>query len=212
MPARNTPDLSAFARDVAQELTPSLMALWNRIEVMLAEARSDGLPADSLDDLEMLRHHAVRMVAIVKGLLCVSGEPVFGVGPVDLNTIVEDSLSPIVPRLARRQVEIEPLLDPTIPPVLADAEALRYALTSLVETAAETMTTVHVTTQRVGEDGARIHVGTSRLTQAERNIIPQQDGLRVLLADAIVRSLGGTVQRRGGNPAVTYAISLRLAS
>lgn len=210
MPSRNTPDLSAFARDLARELTPPLMALWSRIEVMLAELGSDGPLANTLDDLEMLRRQAVRIVAIVKGLLCISGEPAFEVRPIDLNAIVEESLSPIIPRLARRQVEIEPLFDRTIPPVLADAEALRYALTNLVESAAETMTMIQVTTHRVREDGARVTVGTNRLTQAEREISPD-DGLGVVLADAMVRNLGGTLHRRGGNPVVTYAVSLRVA-
>jgi signal transduction histidine kinase len=211
MPSSDTPDLKTFARDVARELTPPLTALWSRIEVMLAEMSSDRPPASTPDDLEMLRRHAVRMVGTVRGLLCLSGEPVLEVRPVDLNAIVEDSLSPIASQRARRQVEIESFLDGAVTPVLADGEALRYVLTSLIETAADTMTTVQVMTQRVGEDGVRVHIGTSRQTQAERDITPD-DGLRVVLAEAIVRSLDGTLTRRDGNPVATYVISLRRAS
>jgi signal transduction histidine kinase len=210
MLSRNAPGLSAFARDIAQELTPPLMALWSRIEVMQAEMAGDGPPASIPDDLEMLRRQAVRMVATVKGLLCIGGGPVFKVRPIDLNAIVEESLSPVIPRLAHRQVEIHSRLDQTLPPVLADGEALSYVLTSLVETAAEMMTTVHVTTQREGEDGARISVGTSRPTLTGRDVGPH-DGYRVLLAEAIVNNLGGALQRERGNPAVTYVVSLLVA-
>ncbi len=107
----------------------------------------------------------------------------------DLRNPPPDALSPIVPRLAQRQVEIEPRLDRTIPTVLADPESLRYVVASFVETAAETMTTVQVTTQRMGEDGARINIGTSRQTLAERTISPE-DGLRAVLAEAVVRNFG----------------------
>jgi signal transduction histidine kinase len=210
MLSRNAPGLSAFARDIAQELTPPLMALWSRIEVMQAEMASDGPPASTPHDLEMLRRQAVRMVATVKGLLCLSGGPVFKVRPIDLNTIIEESLSPVIPRLAQRQVEVHSRLDRTLPLVLADGEALGYVLTSLVETAAETMTTVHVTTGREGEDGARISVGTSSPTLTERHV-GFHDGCRVLLAEAIVNNLGGALQREGGNPSVTYAVSLLVA-
>lgn len=202
--------LRSFARDVGRELTPPLMTLWNRIEVMLAEARSDQPPSDFVGDLETLHRHAVRMAATVWGLLCMAGEHTFEVRPVDVNALVEDSLSTVSSRLVGRQIEVTPSLDRAIPPVLADTEALRFALVTLIEPTAETSATVDVRTCRAGDGEVQISIMVGRKAQAIRGTA-LGDSLRLALADAIVRSLGGRLERRGGNPSTTYVLSLRAA-
>ena len=202
--------LRAFARDVGRELTPPLMTLWNRIEVMLAEVRSDQPPSDFVGDLETLHRHAVRMVATVWGLLCIAGEPTFEVRPVDVNALIEDQLSRVSSRLVGRQIEVKSSLDRTIPPVLADTEALRFALATLIEPTAETSATVDVTTCRARDGEVQISIRDGREAHAIRGTA-LGGSLRLELADAIVRSLGGRIERRAGNPSATFVLSLRAA-
>jgi hypothetical protein len=202
--------LRSFARDVGRELTPSLTTLWNRIEVMLAEVRSDVPPSDLVGDLETLRRHAARMAAIVNGLFCISGEHTFAAQPIDPNGLVEDSLSTAVSQRVRSRIAVALNLDRTIPAVLADSDALRFALTALIEAAAETARTVDVTTRRAGDDEVLISIGNGPDGHGVRSLA-LQDALRLELADAIVRNLGGRVERRDGNPSTTFVISLRAA-
>ena len=185
-----------------------LTTLWNRIEVMLAEMQSDQPPADILADLETLRRHAVQMAATVKGLICIGGEDVFELRPVNVNAVVEETLSPIVPRLARRQIDVKCLLDRAGPQALGDGDALRYVVTVLVETAAETTTRVDITTEGAADGNVQVTIGTRRESPAVRSVSPD-DRVRLELADAIVRSLGGRIERRVGNPATAVVLSLR---
>jgi signal transduction histidine kinase len=198
----------SFAREVGHELSRPLTTLWNRIEVMLAELRSGEPPADILGDLETLCRQAAQMAATVKGLLCISGQPVLELHPVDLNVLVQDTLSSAIPRLARRQVDVKCHLDRTVAPVLGDGNALGYALTVLIDTAAETVNTVHVTTRGSANGDVRVSIGTDRESPVVRDITPE-DPVRLGLAAAIVRGLGGRIEQRGGNPSRTFVISLR---
>ena len=203
--------LSTFARDVARELTPALSNVWLRVEVMLAEFGSGQPPTDLLSDLSVLSRLAGQLAAIVKGLSCFGAAPSLDVGPVDLSALLPEALAPVIPRLARRGVAVRPSRGRVAMPVLADAEALRYAVTSLVEIVAETSTTVEVTL-RSGENGdVRLDVGNAHRPGAMRPIT-SRDALKVLLADAIVRNFDGTLERQIGNPGTTFSLSFPVAS
>jgi nitrogen-specific signal transduction histidine kinase len=206
-----TDETRSFAREVGRELGRPLTTLWNRIEVMLAEMQGAQPPADLLSDLETLRRHAAQMVAIVKGLICLGGERVFELRPVNVNAVVEQTLSPIVPRLAGRQIDIRWALDQTVPQALGDGDALGYALTVLVETAAAPKARLDITTNGAADGGGQVTIGTRRESQAVPGVNP--DALvRLELVDAIVRSLGGRLERRVGNPVATVVLSLRGAA
>lgn len=199
-----------FAREVARELTSSLSSLWLRVEVMLAELSSGQSPTDIMGDLSVLSRLAGQMAAIVKGLTCFDPASSLDVTPVDLNAFLAEALSPVIPRLARRGIAVRPNRGRTALPILADAEALRYVVTSLVETVAETSATVDVSV-RSGENGdVLLHVGNARGTGAGR-AITSRDALKLVLADAIVRNADGTLERHIGNPATTFTVSFRAA-
>jgi signal transduction histidine kinase len=197
-----------FARDVGRELGRPLTTLWNRIEVMLAEMQSDQPPADILSDLETLRRHAAQMAAIVNGLICMGGEHVFELRQVNVNAVVEETLAPIIPRLARHQIDVNCLLDHTVAQALGDGEALRYALTVLVESAAEAVTRIDVTTGGAGNGDVQITIRTHGESQAGPAVNPNAR-VRLELVDAIVRSFGGRIERRVGNPGMAVVLSLR---
>jgi hypothetical protein len=200
----------SFAREVGRELGGPLTTLWNRIEVMLAEMQSDQPPADILGDLETLRRHAARIAAIVRGLICIGGEHAFELRPVNVNAVVEETLSPITRRLAGRQIDVTCLLDRNVPQALGDGDALRYILTVLVEAAAEPNAKLDITTQGGADGDVQFSIETRRESRAVRGASPA--GLvRLELADAIVRSLGGRIERRVGNPATAVILSLRRA-
>jgi C4-dicarboxylate-specific signal transduction histidine kinase len=200
----------SFARSVAQELTPALATLRFRLDVMLDEIRGDEPLADFIGDLETLRRRVEQMTVVVRALTALDSEPSFDLHPVDLNGIVEDVLLSVTPRLAGRVV-IRRNLDRNIPAVLADTEALRYALTSFVETVAECSPTLDITTRREVSGHVRVDVGVSPKRMPVRELMLQADPLRLVLAQSIVRSLGGTLEQRIANSGRAFSLTLRAA-
>lgn len=202
--------LQPFARDVARELTPSVSNLWLRIEVMLAEVGTDQASVNVVSDLAVLHRLAGQIVAIVKGLSCFGQGSSLDIRPIELNAFLDEALPPAIQGLAPRGIAVRHNRGEGLRPIFADADALRYAVTSLIETVAETSATVEVTTRSGADGDVRLDVGASRKPGAAR-VITSRDPVRLLLADAIVRNFGGSVERHIGNPGTTFAISFRAA-
>ena len=199
---------ASFARDIARELTPPLSSLWLRIEVMLAELGSGQPPTDVLNDLSVLGRLAGQLAAIVKGLSCLAPDSRLDVRSVDLDAFLVEAISPLIPRLARRGVVVRPDRGPAGLRILADVEALRYVVTSLVETVAETSPIVDVTARSAENGDICLDVGGGRKPEA-LYAITSRDAARLVIADAIVRNLGGSVEQHIGNPCTTFTITLR---
>ena len=107
---------------------------------------------------------------------------------------------------------VRPNLDRAIPAVLADADCLRDAVTSLIESVAERSPIVDIVTRRETNGIVRVDVGASRMPRTVREITLEADPLRLVLAQSILRSLGGTVEQRIANPGRTFTVTLRAAS
>lgn len=200
----------SLARSIAHELTPALATLRFRLDAMLDESRGDEPLADLRGDLETLRRRVEQMTVIVRALTALDGESAFDLHPIDLNGIVEDVLSSVTPRLAGRAV-IRRNLDRGLPAVLADPEALRYALATLMETVADCSPTLDIATRRETSGDVRIDVGASHKSWIVRELTLQADPLPVVLAHSIVRGLGGTLEQRIANPGRTFTATLRAA-
>lgn len=202
---------ASLALAIARELTPALTTLRIRLEAMLDEIQGGEPQADLAGDLETLRRRVVQMTAIVKALTALGGESEFEPQPIDLNGIVEDVLLSVIPQGAGGG-GVRSNLDRSIPAVLGDTEALRYALTSFIATVAERSSTVDIRTRRETDGMVRLDIGTSQTPGTVREITLEDSLLRLVLAQALVRSLGGIVDQRIGNPSATFTVTLRAAS
>jgi hypothetical protein len=202
--------LPPFARAAAQEITPVLSTLWLRVETMLAEYRDGEPPADIVGELSVLSRLAGQMVGIVKGLAAFGAGASLEVGPVDLNAFLAEALPPVISRVTRNGVTLRPNHGRAVGPILADVEALRYVLTSLVETVAETTTTVDITIRSGDNGGVQLDVGNAQRPGALR-AVTSRDALRLVLADAIMRNFNGTLERHVGNPVTTFTLSFPAA-
>ena len=201
---------ASLALAIARELTPALTTLRIRLEAMLDEIQGGEPQADLAGDLETLHRRVEQMTVIVKALNALGGESGFEPQPIDLNGVVEDLQRFITPGLTGRVV-VRFKLDRDIQPVLAETECLRYALTSLIESVAEKAPTVDIATRRETNGTVRIDVGASQKPATVRELTLQADPLRLVLAQSIVRSLGGTVEQRIANPGRTFTVTLRAA-
>ena len=131
--------LGTMAAGIAHEMNNPLGIITTRIEVMLLDAEQQKLPAQVLEDLQVLHRASQRVARIAASLRSFArhtpGERV----PLDLNAIVDESLQLVQKPLAADNVQIVASLDRTLAPILGDASTLHQVLMNLLTNAREAM-------------------------------------------------------------------------
>ncbi len=156
--------LGTMAAGVAHEMNNPLGIITTRIEVMLLDAEQQQLPAQVLDDLQVLHRASQRVARIAASLRSFARHTPADRVPLDLNAIVEESLQLVQKPLAADNVQVVASLDRSLPPILGDAASLHQVLMNLLTNAREAMPT-----------GGRIRIETA---PAER-----PGWIRLLVAD-----------------------------
>jgi PAS domain S-box-containing protein len=131
--------LGTLSAGIAHEMNNPLGIMTTRIEVMLLDAETQRLPPQVLEDLQVLHRASQRVARIAAGLRSFArqsaGEPV----PIDLNTIVDEALLLMQKPLGADNIHVLTELDRTLPPLLADPNALHQVLMNLLTNAREAM-------------------------------------------------------------------------
>jgi nitrogen fixation/metabolism regulation signal transduction histidine kinase len=146
--------------------------------------------------------------------------------PADLNSIVENSLALFAGRLGSIRVHLK--LEPTLPLVLADPEALKRALSNLIDNAAEAMQDsllreLHITSSLLGNSMVELTIADTGpgLTDEmrERLFLPyfstkqRGTGLGLSIAAKIIQEHHGTIRAEKNQPAgARFILELRTAS
>ncbi len=146
--------------------------------------------------------------------------------PADLNTIVENSLALFAGRL--QNIRILRNMSPGLPLVLADPEALKRALSNLVDNAAEAMgqsllRELHISTALLDSSLVELTVADTGpgLTDSmrERLFLPyfstkqRGTGLGLAIAAKIIQEHGGTIRAEKNHPAgARFIVELRPAT
>ena len=134
--------------------------------------------------------------------------------PCDMNQIVEEAIALFGGRL--ESITVQRNLEPDLPPVLADPEAIRRALANLIDNAAEAMqgSLLRVLGLRtaLSEDGAAVEITVSDTGSGlsdeirERLFLPYYStkrrgtGLGLSIAAKIVQEHGGTISAEANTP------------
>jgi PAS domain S-box-containing protein len=133
--------LGTMAAGIAHEMNNPLGIITTRIEVMLLDAEQQQLPAQVLEDLQVLHRASQRVARIAASLRSFArhtpGERV----PLDLNAVIDESLQLVQKPLAADNVKIVASLDRSLPPILGDASTLHQVLMNLLTNAREAMPT-----------------------------------------------------------------------
>ena len=143
----------------------------------------------------------------------------------DINQIADEALALFAGRLEGITVKRD--LEPDLPPVFADHEAIRRALANLIDNAAEAMQgsllRVLCVRSSLAEDGAAVEIEVSDtghgLTEEirERLFLPfystkhRGTGLGLSIAAKIIQELGGSIRAESNSPkGARFLIRLRL--
>lgn len=124
--------LGTLSTGLTHELNNPISIISSRIEVMLMETEGHNLPADVREDLQVLHRHAQRVARIAQGLLSFARMSPGERGPVDLNRVVEETLLLVGKQMAKEGIQIHTNLDPALPLLLGDSNALQQVMLNLL--------------------------------------------------------------------------------
>jgi PAS domain S-box-containing protein len=132
--------LGTMAAGIAHEMNNPLGIITTRIEVMLLDAEQQQLPAQVLEDLQVLHRASQRVARIAASLRSFARHTPGDRVPLDLNAVVDESVQLVRKPLAADNVQVVASLDRALPPMLGDATTLHQVLMNLLTNAREAMT------------------------------------------------------------------------
>ena len=153
-----TEKLSALGRlvaGVAHEMNNPLGIISSRIELMLGEAEGQAFPAQHLEDLKVIHRNVLRVAGVAQALRSFARQSTGERRPVDLNTVVAETLLLVGKPMSTDNVRITTLLDQPLPSLLGDANALQQVLLNLLTNAREALTGGGEICIQTGRDPAR---------------------------------------------------------
>ncbi|HEU5196784.1 MAG TPA: ATP-binding protein, partial [Methylomirabilota bacterium] len=201
--------LGTLSAGIAHEMNNPLGIITTRIEVMLLEAEGQHLPAQVIEDLQVLHRASQRVARIAASLRSFARQSPGERGAVDLNTVVEETLLLMQKPLATDNIRVFSTLAADLPPLYGDANALHQVLMNLVTNAREAMTSggeIHVETApvadrpgwirlTVADTGPGIPADTlSKIFDPFFTTKPRGTGLGLSVTYGIIQDHGGHVQ------------------
>jgi PAS domain S-box-containing protein len=157
--------LGRLVAGVAHEMNNPLGIISSRIELMLAEAEGQSFPIQHLEDLKVVHRNVLRVAGVAQALRSFARQSTGERRPVDLNTVVGETLLLTGKPISTDNVRIVTVLDPALPALLGDANALQQVLLNLLTNAREAMTGGGEIRIETGGDPAR--PGRLRLAVAD---------------------------------------------
>ncbi len=156
--------MGTLSAGVAHEINNPLGVITSRVEVALMEAEGMDIPKQLIEDLKVIDKHAHRAARVTQGLLSFSRPAAGRLRPLDLNTVIEETLLLVEKQLEKERILLERRLTPDLPNVVGNAGQLEQVLLNLLTNAREAMTS-----------GGRIRIESR----------PTQDGagVQLLIAD-----------------------------
>jgi PAS domain S-box-containing protein len=147
--------LGTLSAGIAHEINNPIGIITSRVEVMLLEADEAGLSAEMRKDLEVILRHARRVATITQGLLSFARQSSGMRKPVNLNQVAEEIVQLARKDMSRARVEVTLKLQESLPPIVADANAIGQVLLNLLTNA-----------RRAMPEGGEITIETSHLAAA----------------------------------------------
>ncbi|HWC07320.1 MAG TPA: ATP-binding protein [Gemmatimonadota bacterium] len=131
--------LGQLVAGVAHEMNNPLSIISSRIELMLGEAEGQALSPQHLEDLKVVHRNVLRVAGVAQALRSFARQSTGERRPVNLNMVVAETLLLVGKPSSTDNIRIATALDPALPPLLGNANALQQVLLNLLTNAREAM-------------------------------------------------------------------------
>jgi PAS domain S-box-containing protein len=131
--------LGTLSAGIAHEMNNPLGIITSRIEIMLLDAEESHLPAQMLEDLQVLHRATERVARIATNLRSFARQTPREHAQLSLNAVVEETLLLMQKPLEVDGIRLVTILHPDLQPILGDASTLQQVLLNLVTNAREAM-------------------------------------------------------------------------
>jgi two-component system sensor kinase FixL len=214
--------IASITHEVKQPLT-AILANSSAAHRLLAEAAEHPRTAELRDIFADIKTESLRAGDVITRLRTLARKKPLTMQPLDVNSLVRETLRLVEADARRRQVTLSTELQPDLPHVNADRVSIQQALLSLILNAMEAMeagvrsrrallktrldaSTIDVSVSDTGHGVSAAH--QPRLF--EPFFTTKQDGLGLGLAIArsIVEAHSGRIWADGGNSGATFHIAL----
>lgn len=128
-----------LAGGVAHELNNPAGIILARADYMQSILPASNASAELIEDLKVVRRQARRISGIVQDLLTFSRPSPLQIRSVDLNDVVNRSLSLIAPRYRSSGILLSPAMQAALPPIQADADRLEQVFVNILNNAIDAM-------------------------------------------------------------------------
>jgi signal transduction histidine kinase len=212
--------IGLLAAGVAHEVNTPLAVISNYAQMLAKQVSEDDQKSRML---EKIAKSTFRASEIVNGLLNFSRTSTTDFGEVNLNRVIQETLSLVEHQVKKAGIEVRTHLDPALAPVHGNAGKLQQVFLNLFLNARDAMEsggTLEVTTS-VEETGARVEVGDTGHGIAPENVHRIYDpffttkaarkgtGLGLSVSYGIMQEHGGTIEvfsRPGGGTRFLLAL------
>jgi signal transduction histidine kinase len=131
--------VGSLAAGIAHEINNPIGVITSRVELMLMEAREQGLPPGVTRDLQVIEKHAGRVAKITQGLLSFSRHAPWKLTDMDVNQVVEEALLLVEKQLTKERITLKKHLAPGLPKIAGSPNHLEQVLVNLLTNAREAM-------------------------------------------------------------------------
>jgi signal transduction histidine kinase/CheY-like chemotaxis protein len=176
---------------VAHEVNNPLMAIASHAELRLADAN---LLAEQRGEMQNILRQAQRAAKLLRGLLRFVRAGEKRAAAVNMNDVVRSAIDLVSYRFNVDEISIEGRLDPTLPPIVGDANRLEQVVVNLLSNALDALRSLRPPPPRrltvdsfVAEDGARVCV----------TVTDNGPGIAAEIASRLFQPFASTKGRRG---------------
>jgi two-component system NtrC family sensor kinase len=145
-----------IAAGLAHEINNPLSVLSGRLQMLIEKCTDDTLS----DEYNKLLHLANRVEKTVDGLLCFSRQKDTELTSIDINTVIESSISLLEKQMRTRGIKIEKRYGSNLPPVKISVSQIQQALFNIIQNAFDSITEKGILTicSSLSSDGNSIQV------------------------------------------------------
>jgi len=187
---------------LAHEINNPLSIMMSKVRLMLRDVQKPSPEADLVQDLRVIDKNISRIGGIVRSLLTFSRKSNSDAAPLNLNTVITESLMLVEKPFAKMNILFDQALEPSLPQILGDSNQIQQVFLNLLSNARDAM-----------QRGGRISVRTYSMNHKGLWVVAEvRDSGQGIPREIIGRifdpffTTKGTCDGAGLGLAVSYAI------